>query len=59
MPPLEMGDLPDGYRGYAYEVMADNTTDKGQTTTGQDADVLHRLMATGYNLAAVMAEGGI
>lgn len=50
VPPLEMGDLPDGYRGYAYEVMADNTTDKGQTTTGQEADVLHRWMTTGYTL---------
>ncbi|WP_420640074.1 Rieske 2Fe-2S domain-containing protein [Candidatus Poriferisocius sp.] len=50
VPPLHMGDLPDGYRGYAYDVMADNTTDKGQTTTGQDADVLHRRMTTGYVL---------
>ncbi len=50
VPPLEMGDLPDGYRGYAYEVNANNTTDAGQTVTGQDNDVLHRRMTTGFVL---------
>ena len=50
IPPLEMGDLPDGYRGYVYEVNANNTSDAGQTTTGQDDDVLHRRMSTGYVL---------
>ena len=50
IPPLEMGELPDGYRGFVYEVNANNTTDAGQTVTGQDADVLHRRMTTGYVL---------
>ncbi len=50
VPPLEMIDLPDGYRGYAYEVNANNTTDAGQVVTGQDAEVLHRRMTTGYVL---------
>ena len=50
IPPLVMGDLPDGYRGFVYEVNAKNTTDAGQTVTGQDADVLHRRMTTGYVL---------
>ncbi|WP_419919229.1 Rieske 2Fe-2S domain-containing protein [Candidatus Poriferisocius sp.] len=50
VPPLEMVDLPDGYRGYAYEVNANNTTDAGRTVTGQDIDVLHRRMTTGYTL---------
>ena len=50
IPPLEMGELPDGYRGYVYEVNADNTSDEGQTVTGLDADVLHRRMTTGYVL---------
>ncbi|MCY4163632.1 MAG: aromatic ring-hydroxylating dioxygenase subunit alpha [bacterium] len=50
VPPLEMGDLPDGYRGYAYQVNANNTTTEGQTVTGQDDDVLHRQMTTGYVL---------
>ena len=50
IPPLEMGDLPDGYRGFVYEVNAKNTTDAGQTVTGQDDDVLHRRMTTGYVL---------
>ncbi|MXW58692.1 MAG: aromatic ring-hydroxylating dioxygenase subunit alpha [Acidimicrobiia bacterium] len=50
IPPLEMGDLPDGYRGYVYEVNANNTSDAGQTVTGQEDDVLHRRMTTGYVL---------
>ena len=50
VPPLEMGDLPDGYRGYVYEVNANNTSDAGQTVTGQEDDVLHRRMTTGYVL---------
>ena len=50
VPPLEMGDLPDGYRGYVYEVNANNTSGAGQTVTGQDDDVLHRRMTTGYVL---------
>ncbi len=50
VPPLEIIDLPDGYRGYVYEVNANNTTAEGQTVTGQDEDVLHRSMSTGYVL---------
>ncbi len=50
IPPLEMGELPDGYRGYVYEVNANNTSDAGQTVTGQEDEVLHRRMTTGYVL---------
>jgi len=50
VPPLEMGGLPNGFRGYAYEVNANNTTDAGQAVTGEDDDVLRRRMTTGYVL---------
>ncbi len=47
--PVEMGPLDDGFVGYAYEVMAANEGD-GATASGQDADVVHRAMSSGFHL---------
>ncbi len=47
--PIEVGELPDGFVGYAYDVTADNSSG-GATTSGQDSDTVHRFMSTGFVL---------
>ncbi len=47
--PVEMGPLPDGFHGYAYEVTAANDGD-GATASGQEGDVVHREMSTGFHV---------
>lgn len=47
--PVDMQPLPDGFHGYAYEVMAGNEGD-GATASGQEGDVVHRQMSTGFHL---------
>ncbi|MEO1061173.1 MAG: aromatic ring-hydroxylating dioxygenase subunit alpha [Actinomycetota bacterium] len=47
--PIEVGELPDGYVGYAYDVTADNTAG-GASTSGEVTDTVHRFMSTGFVL---------
>lgn len=49
VPKIELGELPDGWFGYEYEVDAANP-DEAQATTGSDAEVMHRHMSTGFHL---------
>lgn len=48
VPRLELGPLDDGYHGYRYEVHARN--DLGAAASGQDVEVVHRRMSTGFHL---------
>ncbi len=48
VPKIEMGELDEHFYGYAYEVEARN--DLGALSSGQDGDVVHRKMSTGYHL---------
>lgn len=49
VPKLELKDLDADFHGYEYEVEAANTSG-GATASGQDADVVHRRMTTGFHL---------
>jgi phenylpropionate dioxygenase-like ring-hydroxylating dioxygenase large terminal subunit len=49
VPRIELGELDDGWYGYAYEVDADNP-DEAIATTGSTASVVHRHMSTGFHL---------
>ncbi len=49
VPRIELGDLDDGWYGYAYEVDANNP-DLAAATTGTDEAVVHRRMSTGFHL---------
>lgn len=49
VPKIDLGELPDGWFGYEYEVDAANP-DEAQATTGSDAEVMHRHMSTGFHL---------
>jgi phenylpropionate dioxygenase-like ring-hydroxylating dioxygenase large terminal subunit len=49
VPRIELGDLGDGWYGYAYEVDANNP-DLAEATTGTDEAVVHRRMSTGFHL---------
>ncbi len=53
VPPIEMGDLPGGFTGYAYDVTAANSG-TGATASGQDADTVERSMSTGFQLPFVV-----
>ncbi len=48
VPRLELEALDDGWFGYRYEVDVDNTD--GTAASGQDTDVVHRRMTTGFHL---------
>ena len=52
VPKFEVQPLDDGYYGYSYEVMADNTT--GTAATGQSQQVVHRAMSTGFIMPFVV-----
>jgi phenylpropionate dioxygenase-like ring-hydroxylating dioxygenase large terminal subunit len=49
VPAIDLVDLDDDFHGYDYEVFAGNTTG-GSTVSGQDAEVVHRRMTTGFHL---------
>lgn len=49
VPKVELGELDSGWFGYAYEVNARNTTG-GSLSSGQDTDVVHRRMTSGFDL---------
>jgi phenylpropionate dioxygenase-like ring-hydroxylating dioxygenase large terminal subunit len=48
VPRFELQALDDGYYGYRYQVMANNTT--GTMASGQTGQVVHREMSSGFNL---------
>ncbi|MEP7114928.1 MAG: aromatic ring-hydroxylating dioxygenase subunit alpha, partial [Ilumatobacteraceae bacterium] len=52
VPRFELQPLDDGYFGYRYEVMADNTT--GTLVSGQTQQVVHRSMSSGFSLPFVV-----
>jgi phenylpropionate dioxygenase-like ring-hydroxylating dioxygenase large terminal subunit len=49
VPKVHLEMLDDGWYGYQYEVDARNDTG-GTTVSGQDGDVVHRRMSTGFHL---------
>ena len=49
VPRIELGELDNGWYGYAYEVDANNP-DLATATTGTDDAVVHRRMSTGFHL---------
>lgn len=49
VPKIDLGDLGDGWYGYAYEVDARNP-DAALATTGRTDAVVHRRMSTGFTL---------
>lgn len=49
IPHLDLGELPDGWFGYAYEVDADNP-DEAKVTSTSDDPTVHRWMTTGFHL---------
>ena len=49
VPRVELGELDDGWYGYRYEILANNS-DAGSTVSGQDAAVVERAMSTGFQL---------
>ncbi|MDW3179077.1 MAG: aromatic ring-hydroxylating dioxygenase subunit alpha [Acidimicrobiia bacterium] len=49
VPKLELEQLDDAFFGYTYEVDASNP-DEAAVTSGSDADVVHRVMSTGFAL---------
>ena len=52
VPRFELQPLDDGYYGYRYEVMANNTT--GALVSGQTQQVVHREMSSGFSLPFVV-----
>ena len=52
VPRFELQQLDDGYFGYRYEVMADNTI--GSLVSGQTQQVVHRVMTSGFSLPFVV-----
>lgn len=48
VPRFELQPLDDDFYGYRYEVLANNTT--GALVSGQDEQVVHRVMSSGFNL---------
>ncbi|MDY7103777.1 MAG: aromatic ring-hydroxylating dioxygenase subunit alpha [Actinomycetota bacterium] len=48
VPQFELGPLPDGFTGYAYEVDAANQD--GAAASGQTGAVVHRAMSTGFSI---------
>lgn len=53
VPKLELGQLDDGFFGYAYEVDAANP-DEAVVTSGSTEAVVHRHMSTGFHLPFVV-----
>jgi vanillate O-demethylase monooxygenase subunit len=49
VPKLELTQLDADFFGYVYEVFANNP-DEAVVTSGSDADVVHRVMTTGFHL---------
>ena len=49
VPKIELGELDNGWHGYAYEVDAENP-DAALATTGSTDAVVHRHMSTGFHL---------
>jgi phenylpropionate dioxygenase-like ring-hydroxylating dioxygenase large terminal subunit len=52
VPKFELKPLDDGYYGYRYEVLANNTT--GTLVSGQTQEVVHRSMSSGFSLPFVV-----
>jgi phenylpropionate dioxygenase-like ring-hydroxylating dioxygenase large terminal subunit len=52
VPRFELQPLDDGYFGYRYEVLANNTT--GTLASGQTQQVVHRSMSSGFSLPFVV-----
>jgi phenylpropionate dioxygenase-like ring-hydroxylating dioxygenase large terminal subunit len=52
VPKFELQQLDDGYYGYRYEVLADNTA--GTLVSGQTQQVVHRSMSSGFSLPLVV-----
>jgi phenylpropionate dioxygenase-like ring-hydroxylating dioxygenase large terminal subunit len=52
VPRFELSELDDGYYGYRYEVLANNTT--GTLVSGQTDQVVHRAMSSGFSLPFVV-----
>lgn len=52
VPRFELQALDNEFHGYRYEVMANNTT--GALVSGQQAQVVHRAMSSGFNLPFVV-----
>ena len=52
VPKFELQQLDDGYYGYSYEVMANNTT--GALVSGDTQQVVHRSMSSGFSLPFVV-----
>ena len=52
VPRFELQSLDDGYYGYRYQVMANNTT--GALVSGQTQQVVHREMSSGFSLPFVV-----
>jgi phenylpropionate dioxygenase-like ring-hydroxylating dioxygenase large terminal subunit len=52
VPRFELQDLEDGFYGYRYQVMANNTT--GALVSGQTQQVVHREMSSGFSLPFVV-----
>jgi phenylpropionate dioxygenase-like ring-hydroxylating dioxygenase large terminal subunit len=48
-PKVELADLDNGWHGYAYDVVANNTA-LGSTASGQGANVVERSMTSGFHL---------
>jgi phenylpropionate dioxygenase-like ring-hydroxylating dioxygenase large terminal subunit len=53
VPKLELGQLDDEFFGYVYEVDAANP-DEATAVSGSDADVVHRVMTTGFALPFIV-----
>ena len=53
IPKLHVEPLDDGWFGYQYEIDARNDIG-GTTVSGQDGDVVHRRMSTGFHLPFVV-----
>ena len=52
VPKFELQPLDDGYYGYRYQVMANNTT--GALVSGQTEQVVHRVMTSGFSMPFVV-----
>ncbi len=48
VPQINLEQLDDDYFGYAYEVEVGNS--QGSTASGQEGEIVHRRMSTGFNL---------
>lgn len=53
VPKIELSQLDDDFFGYSYEVDASNP-DEATAVSGSDADVVHRVMSTGFALPFVV-----